>query len=973
MGPAEQREIESLRERIAELEAKLAKAESRVSAKQMDANEKLTALVHASPLPIVAFNRDGFITLWNPAAERVFGWVEAEVLGKPLPFIPEEKRKEHQSMRERDLSGQGFRSLEVRRRRKDGQPIDIRVSTAATHNEAGEITGIMSVYVDITEEKKAAEEQRRSVQSLQIIERQLLLLVEASGALLSSPKSGDVVRTILELAQKFIAADAFGVWSTDGSDWRMIASNGLSDSYTRIVLGGSLTLPSAPLLIEDVESCVDLPGMRERLPIYRAEGIRALLTVPLWIDAVPTGTMVCYYREPHHFTAAEVRIAGALGNLAASALGTAKLYEREAELRSLAEAAERRSALLAKIGEQLASSLDYEETLRALAKLAVPTFADSCRVEILEPNGALRKLTVRQSDPERIEFAREFDRKFPSSEQTLTRRVIADLKPVLINEVTEETIAAEVSDPERAAMVRALGLKSVICVPMVFRGNAFGALTFATLESGRRYGPHDLELAQEIARRAAVAADNARLFQEVRDSEERFRRLYDANIIGVAFWGPSGQITSANDEFLRISGVPRAGFETKKSVTPPPHWAIDEKVLQECIDFGVSGTYEKEYEHADGSRLTALLAAACLSPTGRSGVAFVLDITDRKRLEQQFRRLADAAIEISAADSVHAISRIVEEQARGLIGARYARADLSLQPREAPGVGLCLPLKDRRGVQFGQVDVAGNASGTFNESEQAILVQLAEMASIAYENTLLNESLRRINEELSRANEDLNQFAYSASHDLQEPLRMIALYTQMLKRNLDPLLDEDGREFMSYTIDGARRMEVLIRDLLEYTHAVNIRALQDTLTDSSAALSAAVSNLKGAIAEAGGDVNARDLPKVRAHEFHLIQLFQNLIGNAIKYRSSSPPRIDVTAERQGLRWLFRVADNGIGIPEQYQQQVFGIFKRLHSARRYPGTGIGLAICQKIVERYGGRIWVESREGGGSVFCFTMPE
>ena len=198
-------------------------------------NESLNALISASPLPIIAFGRDGLIRLWNPAAERVFGWSESEVLGKPLPFIPQEKLSEHRQMRERDLQGEGFTSQQLRRVRKDGTPIDIRRLTAAIREASGQVTGVMSVYMDVTEQHKAAEEQRQSIATLRVIEAQLTLLVEASSALLASPDSAHVLRTILRLAQQFISAEAYAVWRKTSDGWRLIASAGLSDSYERSI------------------------------------------------------------------------------------------------------------------------------------------------------------------------------------------------------------------------------------------------------------------------------------------------------------------------------------------------------------------------------------------------------------------------------------------------------------------------------------------------------------------------------------------------------------------------------------------------------------------------------------------------------------------------------------------------------------------------------------------------------------------
>lgn len=230
--------------------------------------------------------------------------------------------------------------------------------------------------------------------------------------------------------------------------------------------------------------------------------------------------------------------------------------------------------------------------------------------------------------------------------------------------------------------------------------------------------------------------------------------------------------------------------------------------------------------------------------------------------------------------------------------------------------------------------------------------------------------LQESNQALRQSNDDLNQFAYATSHDLQEPLRMVVLYSQMLQETYGGKLDESGDQFISVIVNGALRLERLLKDLLTYSQAGSTLG-PATEVDSAEVMKEVLLNLKVTVDENGARIHWHDLPLVRADRIGLVQLFQNLIGNAIKYRSSMPPCIDVRAERGEKEWLFAVRDNGIGIKAEYAEQVFGVFKRLHGTA-YPGTGIGLAICQRIVETHGGRIWVESVPDGGSTFYFTLP-
>jgi light-regulated signal transduction histidine kinase (bacteriophytochrome) len=235
-------------------------------------------------------------------------------------------------------------------------------------------------------------------------------------------------------------------------------------------------------------------------------------------------------------------------------------------------------------------------------------------------------------------------------------------------------------------------------------------------------------------------------------------------------------------------------------------------------------------------------------------------------------------------------------------------------------------------------------------------------------------ALQAAHEELKRSNAELEQFAYVASHDLQEPLRMVASYTQLLGRRYEARLDQDAREFMSYIVDGATRMKQLIEDLLAYSR-VGTKGQEFKPVALEAPLRRALFNLRAGIEEAGAAVTYDPLPTVLGDEVQLGQLLQNLVGNALKFRSGSVPRIHLGVTNSPQEWTIEVRDNGIGIEPQYFERIFMVFQRLHNKGEYPGTGIGLAICKKVVERHGGRIWVESRPAQGpnqgSSFHFTL--
>jgi signal transduction histidine kinase len=246
-----------------------------------------------------------------------------------------------------------------------------------------------------------------------------------------------------------------------------------------------------------------------------------------------------------------------------------------------------------------------------------------------------------------------------------------------------------------------------------------------------------------------------------------------------------------------------------------------------------------------------------------------------------------------------------------------------------------------------------------------------ELETQIIERTRAEEVLANQAAELERSNDELRQFAYVASHDLQEPLRMVASYTQLLASRYKGKLDTDADEFIGYAIGGVNRMEQLIKALLAYSK-VGRGDTGSEPTDCSAVLDQVLANLRMVIEESGAAVTHDPLPPVMADATQLGQLFQNLISNALKFRSDEPPLIHVSSKRNGRQWVFSVRDNGIGIEPQYAERIFIIFQQLHNRADYPGTGIGLAICKKIVERHGGRIWVEAESGKGSTFYFTMP-
>ena len=351
----------------------------------------------------------------------------------------------------------------------------------------------------------------------------------------------------------------------------------------------------------------------------------------------------------------------------------------------------------------------------------------------------------------------------------------------------------------------------------------------------------------------------------------------------------------------------------------------------------------------------------------------------------------DPLVTISPAGRITDVNRATEQATgvdrKDLVGSNFSRyftepekADAGYRKVLAEGFVQDYPLTIRH-VDGHTTDVLYNATVYHNEAGvlQGVFAAARDITERKraeeerdHYRAHLEELVAKRTEELSRSNQDLEQFAYVASHDLQEPLRMVAGYLDLLSERYRGRLDDKADKYIAYAVDGAHRMSGLIHDLLAYSR-VNSRGAELRDVECETAFDAAVRNLGSAIAESGAEITHDPLPQVQADLTQLTQVFQNLLGNALKFRAAErPPRIHVAVREEPGRRLFSVQDNGIGFEQQYEDKIFLIFQRLHGRGYYPGTGIGLAICKRIIERHGGKIWATSTPGEGTTFFFTLP-
>jgi PAS domain S-box-containing protein len=556
---------------------------------------------------------------------------------------------------------------------------------------------------------------------------------------------------------------------------------------------------------------------------------------------------------------------------------------------------------LAEAGALLAASLDYEVTLETVARLAVPRIADWCAVDVVDHGGEIRRVATVHPDPAKVERGRSYLRARPVSlkDEHGSGAVIRTGEPELVPWIPELAAQAAAWHPEDRKLIEDLGLKSVLIVPMRARGKTLGALTFLTAESGRRYGPRDLELAVEVARRGALAVDNARLYREARREIEDRRRAEEA--------------LRSSEDALRAS---EARLRLALEAAPVAVWTVDARlIVQSC-----SG---KLY--------------------GSGGVL-----------------PADAYIGRPIEELLGPGHPAVEAHRRALRG-DSAAYDLERDGRVYQS--RVDPLRDAAGR------IVGAVGGSIDVTERKRAEEEVRRLNAGLERRVEDRTA-----ELKQALADLNDFAHLASHDLRTPLRAITGYLDILREDYaGKLLEGDGLECVQLAVAAAEGLERLVADLLEYSR-VGRRELVPERLDLGRVVDKALAEMDPDLRGRRAEVTVEGpLGAVRGHAVMLGQVVKNLVSNAVKFVAPDVrPAVRIGARTVDGRLRLRIEDNGIGVPPARRSLLFRMFERLDAGRRYPGSGVGLAIVAKAVERMGGLVGVEDAPGGGSCFWIELP-
>ncbi|HUO06507.1 MAG TPA: PAS domain S-box protein [Candidatus Binataceae bacterium] len=476
--------------------------------------------------------------------------------------------------------------------------------------------------------------------------------------------------------------------------------------------------------------------------------------------------------------------------------------------------------------------------------------------------------------------------------------------------------------------------------------------------------------------------------------EIKFRTLFEAALDAMVIVAKDGRIVLVNAQAEKLFGYSRTELigNPVEMLIPP---RFRSRHIQHRTAYASApkiramGTGLDLYGHRKDCTDFPIEVGLCPLETedGKLVSTVIRDITERKRAEET--RALLASLVTTASDA------IVSKSRDGLILNWNAGAErlYGYSAQQAIGRPFVMMVPPRLRAEFARMTEWLAAGGSFSEYEtRRIRSDGTEIDVAVTASPILDASGRFVAsssitrditdrkraereakahaEELAHSNAELEQFAYVASHDLQEPLRMVASYLQLIRQRYEGRLDADADDFIRFAVDGATRMKQLINDLLSYSRAGRVQNAQPVNLD--AVIEHVLGALRLRIEESRAAITRDPMPRVMGEEVRLYEVFQNLVGNALKFNGDSTPAIHVGCSRKNGEWLFSVADNGIGIAPEYHERIFAMFQRLHGRGEYPGTGIGLAICKRVIERHGGRIWLESAPGKGSVFSFTLP-
>lgn len=792
------------------------------------------------------------------------------------------------------------------------------------------VAGLSIYFEDITQQKRA---QQRS-----------LIVQDLTAALVRAMTAEEVATAIIQRGILKLGAHICVVMLLGEDDQTLLLMGGVAnDQLQRQQLPyssfGKTPLTDAvntgqPIWIEDSATYqAQYPTVFARF--HNETHTQALIAIPIAFEDRMIGGFGISFPNERRYDADELAFIVTMGQQCAQALERARLYEAEQRSRKLAEAAKRRLEFIAHASRQLSStSLNLEQTLKQITDLVIPTLADWCIIDLVENDdlNQIRRVALSHSDPTMIALYEQMMLEYPDAYDNPHghRKVIRTQESTFVPQISEDLLLQVSKDQRQLDYLRRLGLKSTLIVPLTARNGPIGALTLTIAESGRTLSQEDVLFAEELAQRLALAIENARLYQTEQHSRQR------------------AQQSAATLARLQLVTAQFANALTPVEIA---QIALDQLVgtLQ-----AIAGTVVLQ-DSADEYVTICTVGYAAL---GHNPPRFARN--SQRPLAQVIRDRVPVWIDpppsnYQTSERFAGLPLIANEQAIGAIGLTL-RADQTLSHEE-------LAFLDALTQQCAQA------------LERARLYEVERKAREAIHqlNMELERRVHQRTEELLEVNKQLEAFSYTVSHDLRAPLRSIQGFSRILLEDYAELLDTIGKDFTLRIAAAAERMDRLLIDLLTYSRLTRAE-LDLQMIDLNAVIQDIQLQLKALLDEQQAQIKViGDLGSVKGHRALLDQVITNLITNAIKFvKPGESARVEIWSEIHGECIRLCIQDHGIGIVPEHQERIFRIFERLHTADKYPGTGIGLAIVQKGIERMGGRVGLESKWGAGSRFWIELP-
>ncbi len=891
--------------------------------KAEEVSGRFAAIVENAEDAIIGKDVNGIVQTWNDGAERIFGYAAKEAIGRNVSFLtPYGHIDETPGIIERIIRGEHIARFETERMRKDGKVIPVSMTYSPIKDARGRIIGISKTAHDISERKKTEAELLR-------LNKAFKALSDGSQAIVRAQDETEYLDRICRIVIEDCGYSM--VWigyaeNDEANSVRPVAFAGFEEGYLETLelswadteRGRGPT--GTAIRTGKVAVCRNMltdPAFEPWREHALKRGFASSIVFPLTIKDRVFGALTIYSGEPDPFTETEVRLLTELADNLAYGIEVLRMKAAREKAEDSLERSLRRFELLSYTAGELLKMQEPQKVVNELCRkvmdyLDCQTFFNFIVDERLGRLHLNAYAGIPEKEARRIEWL-DLGVAVCGCVARDGRRMVAEHIPATSDERTE--------------LVKSYGVKAYACHPLLGpSGQTIGTLSFGSC-SRETFSEDDLSMMKAIADQVAVAMIRIMSEQALRESEQKLI-------------GQNAVLEGINLIFQKSITI------KSEEELAEAYLAIIEEISQSNIGFiGEMG--------ADG----------LLRNFANSNPAWeICTIYDKKGYQE------------TAGNSR------AREVCRGVLveGKGSFINDLAPDPALPDKLEGGPPLKSflavpllHGGKSIGIIGV-GNREGGYRQEELNSLEALAPAIVESLYRMRAEEELHKLTAELKRSNDDLQQFARFASHDLQAPLKTAEGFVRLFVKRYKGKLDEQGDNLLGYIMESTRDMQTLIKDLLEFSR---IETSTNKIMPVDAALSVAhaLANLKTEIDENNAEVTYDEpMPVVMGDRTQIVRLFQNLIGNAIKFHGEATPKIHVSVLQKDDAWVFSVRDNGIGIDPKYYGHIFDIFRRLHGKSEFPGTGMGLAMCRRIVERMGGRIWVESEPGRGSTFFFTAP-